>query len=352
MLNTILKSNNSYRSTQLLKNSFLGLTPIALIIAVSAIVYMLTQADYWHAMSIVVIVMLITYRVWSVSFKNKYQQNLVNFSLIIASLIALGQGFHHHGNVTHHWIYPSILFFYFIFQKRDAILANGALIILASVFSWINLGPTNSINYTVTLLITSILLAIFFNILSNHQIKLELQAATDNLTGLLNRTILYQSLEHAVEHHRRTGLDMTLITLDIDHFKTINDSYGHDAGDSVLQNLGELLQNRVRKADKVFRVGGEEFMVLLFATDLEHGQQVAEELRQSIESAQLLKNQPITVSLGVAALQKNEDWTTWVKRSDENLYAAKSSGRNRVYCINPVNNAINNNKAASSLNLN
>jgi diguanylate cyclase (GGDEF)-like protein len=155
-------------------------------------------------------------------------------------------------------------------------------------------------------------------------------AATDSLTGLLNRTLLQITLEQVIQQNNRTGEPMTLVTLDIDHFKKINDALGHDAGDTVLQSIAELLQNRLRRIDKVFRLGGEEFLALLHGTDAGNGQQIAEELRKAVESLTLFPEQHITVSIGVATLQPGEEWTTWMKRSDDNLYRAKLEGRNRV----------------------
>jgi len=123
---------------------------------------------------------------------------------------------------------------------------------------------------------------------------------------------------------------MTLISLDLDNFKKINDTLGHDAGDDVLRGIGKLLQKRIRRSDKVFRLGGEEFLILLYETDSAQGLLVAEELRKKIESMRLLPDRSVTTSVGVATLQPKEDWRDWMKRSDDNLYRAKKEGRNRV----------------------
>ena len=124
---------------------------------------------------------------------------------------------------------------------------------------------------------------------------------------------------------------MTLAVLDIDHFKMINDKLGHSSGDDVLRGVGEFLLKRIRRrTDKVFRIGGEEFLVLLYDTDIEHGRQVAEELCSGFASLSLLPDRPVTISIGVAALQTGEAWEDWMKRGDENLYQAKLDGRNRV----------------------
>ncbi|MGF1524944.1 MAG: GGDEF domain-containing protein [Leptolyngbyaceae cyanobacterium] len=153
---------------------------------------------------------------------------------------------------------------------------------------------------------------------------------TDPLTGTLNRTLLQDILEQAIHQNNRADIPMTLLAFDIDDFKKINDRLGHDVGDIVLQQFANLLQNRCRKVDYVFRIGGEEFIVLLYNTGVENGQRVAEELRQRLESLKILPEWTVTVSVGVAALQSGETLQEWMKRSDDKLYHAKSSGRNRV----------------------
>ena len=123
---------------------------------------------------------------------------------------------------------------------------------------------------------------------------------------------------------------MTLIAFDLDHFKAINDELGHEVGDNVLRAVGEHLQGRFRGSDKVFRSGGEEFLVLLFNTGEAHGLEIAEQLRSEIERLSLVPGRKLTISIGVASLRLGEDRRTWMKRSDDNLLRSKSAGRNRV----------------------
>ncbi|NEQ53040.1 MAG: GGDEF domain-containing protein [Leptolyngbya sp. SIO3F4] len=172
--------------------------------------------------------------------------------------------------------------------------------------------------------------AVFVRVISEQQQRLRVQAMTDPLTGLLNRTLLHETLNWAIEQSKRLELPMTLVALDIDHFKDVNDTFGHDVGDQVLQGVSQLLKSRTRKVDRVFRLGGEEFLVLLHGTNGDNARHVAEELRNRIASLQLLPKRSVTVSVGVATLQVGEDWSTWMKRSDNNLYRAKMGGRNRV----------------------
>ena len=101
-------------------------------------------------------------------------------------------------------------------------------------------------------------------------------------------------------------------------------------GDRVIRDVSQLLLGRIRLADRAFRLGGEEFLVLLHGTSANQAKQVAEELRMTIAALQSIPNYPVTVSIGVAELQPLESWKDWMKRSDDSLYRAKQGGRNRV----------------------
>jgi diguanylate cyclase (GGDEF)-like protein len=176
----------------------------------------------------------------------------------------------------------------------------------------------------------SIFSAIFVRVISSQQDRLQQQAVTDPLTGLLNRSLMEVFLEHAVRQHARDGTPMTIAALDLDHFKTINDTLGHDAGDHALRAFAKLVLGRCRSTDRIFRTGGEEFLLLLEDTDAKNASGISEDLRRSVETHPLVPEHPVTVSIGLATLQPGEDWHAWMKRSDENLYRAKLEGRNRV----------------------
>lgn len=165
--------------------------------------------------------------------------------------------------------------------------------------------------------------------------RLEMDALTDVLTGLPNRRYLVERLSHDWAMARRSGQPLTCMVLDIDHFKRINDNYGHDVGDRVLERVAEVLRSCIRGTDVVCRYGGEEFVVVGADSDLDSSLKCAERLRHAVETevsaafAQL--ERPVTVSIGVAL--RNESTRTpemLLKAADEALYIAKQSGRNRV----------------------
>ena len=214
--------------------------------------------------------------------------------------------------------------------ERKAWLANAVLLAIVIPMSWNGLNHALTARVVATLLAVSVFSAIFVRIISEQQKRLQALAVTDPLTGAFNRTLLERVLDEAVQQHDRSGAAMTLIALDLDHFKAINDSLGHDAGDTVLVEIGALLRRRVRRADKVFRLGGEEFLVFLYGTGAEQAATVAESLRAEIAAHRFLDDRAVTASFGVATLQADENWTAWLKRCDRTLYRAKAAGRNRV----------------------
>ena len=163
--------------------------------------------------------------------------------------------------------------------------------------------------------------------------RLAEQAATDPLTGLSNRRNLLTLAEQAQAQALRTNLPTALVIADIDHFKRINDQLGHDAGDQVLVHIGLLLSRTCRAQDIVARWGGEEFLILLPATNGEAALALAERIRQTVAAQPLVyAHASITpaLSLGVAELEPGETLDSAIARADHALYRSKEEGRNRV----------------------
>jgi diguanylate cyclase (GGDEF)-like protein len=157
--------------------------------------------------------------------------------------------------------------------------------------------------------------------------KLTSEAQTDALTGLSNRRVLDSSLERLESEHT----PFAAVAVDIDHFKAVNDNFGHDVGDKVLRRLGELMRLNTRDNDVVCRVGGEEFLILLPNSSPEVALRVCERLRQQVESALIENAGHITISLGVAHWpQSSSSVDEVLKLADKMLYTAKLTGRNRV----------------------
>jgi two-component system cell cycle response regulator len=161
-------------------------------------------------------------------------------------------------------------------------------------------------------------------------------AVTDALTGLYNRRYMETHLGHLVEHSINRGKPLSALAIDVDFFKPVNDTHGHDVGDKVLQELASRIRDNIRNVDMACRVGGEEFTIILPATELNLAQKIAERIRKSIAGKPFSAGPNggtlnITVSVGLSTLVgANDRVEEFLKRADQALYIAKREGRNRV----------------------
>ena len=154
------------------------------------------------------------------------------------------------------------------------------------------------------------------------------------MTKAYNRLYFSSRLKEEIERAKRYNHPLSLILLDIDFFKKINDTYGHDVGDLVLKTVSQIVLENIRKSDLFARIGGEEFAILLPDTSKDKAILVAEKLRETIEKTPIIlpngKQIKVTISLGVTSLKKDDNESSFIKRADEALYDAKKSGRNVV----------------------
>jgi diguanylate cyclase (GGDEF)-like protein/hemerythrin-like metal-binding protein len=198
----------------------------------------------------------------------------------------------------------------------------------------------------ITLLLGAVVLAYFIAmqrqvgvesaISTKHQeaegraVEMARQADTDALTGVLNRHGFNSLMSRELARARRYTHPLSVVMLDIDHFKSVNDRFGHPAGDKVLVAVAALLETYVRESDRVARWGGEEFVVIAPMTNLAGAAQLAEKLRALLEDSPLGPDGPITASFGIAEVGEGDTAEAFLHRADQALYRAKTSGRNRV----------------------
>ncbi len=193
------------------------------------------------------------------------------------------------------------------------------------------------------LMITGAVEWVVFTVISSFRIKvarliteLEHLALTDPLTKIYNRRYLDLYMEKAIPLSQRREDPMTLIMFDIDHFKTINDTYGHNAGDMVLKKVTRVIEGIIRDSDVFVRTGGEEFIIVLPNAPLEKGIKFAERIRKTVEGTKIVykgKRILVTISLGITAYIKGQDLNQFIEKADQGLYRAKETGRNRVVAI-------------------
>ena len=233
------------------------------------------------------------------------------------------------------WIYPLVLFNFFMVPPSRAL--SIMLIVLSSIAMYHILKPNTvfASNYQmseflVTCLLSSLLTFIFAYRTQHQRERLEVLAAHDPLTGIYNRRIMTDELNKAVHDNRNTRA-YSLLIMDLDHFKNINDTLGHEAGDQVLIDFVHIVQKTIRKNDLFFRHGGEEFALLLPDTNKQGLTIVADKLQKQVFSNLQSQVGSVSVSSGGAVLNENENWQDWLNRADAQLYLSKQSGRNRYH---------------------
>lgn len=228
-----------------------------------------------------------------------------------------------------YWVYPTMIAAYFVLRPSVALAINsvGLLVLIGILHGQLEL--INMLTIVVTVALVNLFAYIFAYRTGMQNKQLHTAVELDFLTGVGNRRALDRKLaEYAQE--RRPQTESSLLLLDLDHFKQINDQYGHAAGDKVLIRLAELMRRHTRASDRIFRYGGEEFAILASGAGLSAAAVLAEGLRVAVASATLLEGHPITISIGVSYMDKAMTPSGWLAQADKMLYVAKQGGRNAV----------------------
>lgn len=257
------------------------------------------------------------------------QVKFASYVLIILSLAGAVAVVYIKGDSVLYWIYPTIVaVFYLIPPSTSALLTLIAIAALSPALSR-QMQAIPFIASMMTLIVTIVFAYVFSNQMNKQREQLSLLVRKDPLTGTGNRRAMEESIHEFVHSQSRTSMTASLIMLDIDHFKNINDIYGHIVGDQVLTKLVEIISGRIRISDKLYRFGGEEFVIVAVGTTLQSAKVLAEDLRILTELATLLP-ETLTISVGVAEYQVGESEDNWLNRCDNALYHAKHQGRNLV----------------------
>ncbi|MFK7853989.1 MAG: GGDEF domain-containing protein [Granulosicoccus sp.] len=264
--------------------------------------------------------------------RGRDHEPLTLYGLVPGGIVCMALAFLVDGNMASIWCFPSVLACYCMLGHRKAMIANVMILSVAVPMMWWTLDTMNSARFTASLAAVSLFAGILVREIDAQQQRLRYQLDHDPLTGLLNRTSLKRRLQIAIDAFQNKSEPATLLAIDLDHFKLVNDRFGHDTGDLVLCEVARLLKQHATDDGVVFRLGGEEFLILLSALDRDRALQQAELVRAAIAKASILQGHPVTVSIGLASLLVADNRQSWTQRSDKRLYAAKHGGRNQVMC--------------------
>lgn len=228
------------------------------------------------------------------------------------------------------WMYPVLISHYLLLDRRVAamvsVAAVGILLLHGGPFeSGLQRGM-----FLVSACVTAVFAYVFAQRTDRQRQQLEAMANQDPLTRADNRRALDREMAIAVAMQRRGQGGHGLLMLDLDHFKQVNDEFGHEAGDAVLIEFVRIVQRNSRASDRLFRVGGEEFVVLVTGSGPADLATCAENLRLRVAEELRIGGRPVTVSIGGALLAPGEEAQQWLARADAAMYRAKEAGRNRV----------------------
>ncbi|MBN7768767.1 GGDEF domain-containing protein [Marinobacter daepoensis] len=228
------------------------------------------------------------------------------------------------------WLYPCLVTTFFLVHPRVAIGLSVASVLALMMIETAFSSQIQMWSFATTAVVVSASAYVFAHRNHSQRRRLEHLATIDPLTGVKNRRSMDEELDLAAANAERSGLPYALVLLDIDHFKKINDLYGHGVGDDVLNDLVALVGSHTRWSDQLFRYGGEEFVLLLPGVDGVNLRAVMNNLQQVLRKHLKHPGGPVTASFGVALLGHGEGVGHWLDRADHALYRAKECGRDRI----------------------
>jgi len=254
---------------------------------------------------------------------------VLSISLLLLS-IYYGQGY------SLYLLYPLLVALPVLLKTRWAVLLGVLSGLLVAPLVLTQYDATTALVIGLSLGLTWLVSAWLVYAVTEQSRRLKDMAITDPLTGAYNRRYLELQAEKALELWRRYERPASLLLVDIDYFKRVNDKYGHAVGDTAIKGLVDVISQRIRRVDSLCRFGGEEFVLLLSETGLEDAEKVANKLRAAVEGESILPESSMTVSVGVAGLTGVDDLDHWLNLADTAMYLAKKNGRNRVEVAEPA----------------
>lgn len=228
------------------------------------------------------------------------------------------------------WAFPTLGFTYFVMKSSEALTMNIIFITVITVLFSNELTTQQTLSIYPSLILVC-LFGFGFSLCSESQNeKLMQRVSVDTLTGIKNRRSFDEKVYEILESYKRYPKPVSMLLIDLDHFKKVNDSYGHKKGDQILIDFAKTVESVVRTTDYVYRFGGEEFVVIAKNSTVENSAVLAESIREFVTKTPCLSDFNVTVSIGVAEIKENDDADSWFRRADRALYESKESGRNKV----------------------
>jgi diguanylate cyclase (GGDEF)-like protein len=306
----------------------LALSTVAVLGVLPFAVFRFADSDWMMAGVDTVIIMGFSFL--GVSVLRPRRVRFASLSIVILCVVGVLTTVYIRGEQQIYWAYPALLATFYLAKPGEAVLIS-TLTIIALVPALVPKMDGLILTTTLVTLIATSVFAYAFAFLSRGQRDQLLQLARkDPLTGAGNRRALDEKLLEVCAAQARSNTPSSMVLIDIDNFKEINDEFGHAIGDQILIRLTEIIELRIRVTDSLYRIGGEEFVVVIEGQAKDKARRMAEQLRTLVEANELAPEGSVTISLGVAQLSVGESPGDWMRRADLALYESKRSGRNQT----------------------
>ncbi len=266
-------------------------------------------------------------------YRNTFLRKHIEFSRIyLCVLVTIGSSMSVivGGSAQFYWVYPSSVTMFFLVSNK---IAFGLVLLICLLTFPVLQGNLQSMELATAYLAlfgTSMFVYVFSNEAKSENSNLDSLANMDFLTSCGNRRAFDIELNNKIQRKNDIANTTCLIILDIDDFKVLNDNYGHIMGDQVLKDLSQSIRSRLRKSDNLYRLGGEEFGIIISNLHLQEAEQIASELMYAISSQKQEELPNYTVSMGIAELQATDTYESFIERSDQAMYNAKRTGKDRI----------------------
>jgi diguanylate cyclase (GGDEF)-like protein len=265
---------------------------------------------------------------------HQYNTRNVRYASVALALLAVAAALvtvYFRGSTQIYWMYAVLVGAFYMLERHEALIVSAVAVIALVPALADEVSAFVLATICCTIAVTCLLSFAFSTVTRRQRDALMQLARKDPLTGTGNRLALEEKLQEVISAGTRSTDTSSLLMLDLDHFKRVNDEFGHAAGDQILVRITEIINLRIRVTDSIYRIGGEEFVVVVQGQDLASSSRLAEQLRTIVEANELgPSSRAVTISLGVAEYRRGETANAWLRRADDALYRAKHAGRNNT----------------------